>query len=199
MSDDPAPTQPSFWHAYRLPIIFGSFSLFFLSIAFLLFLKTVQTTEPIRFHDLASEASQSAGSGYTVTVDVGGAVNHPGVYVLEEGKRIQDAIDAAGGLSLEADSEKITTSINRAARLLDGAKITIPKKGSVQTAESVPGALGIPINTAAASELDTLSGVGEVTAQKIIDGRPYQTLEELVSRKIISQSLFEKIKTQLRL
>lgn len=202
MTEDPAPTPAPLWRLYRLPIMFGGLSLFFLIIAFVLLIKTTQISEPIRFHDEKNQGSESGALGRTVTVDIGGAVNNPGVYTLEEGKRIEDAIIAAGGLSSEADNDKISIDINRAALLLDGAKLYIPKKGESQTVGTSNNAqktISVNINTASEKELDTLPGIGEVTAQKIISGRPYQTLEELVSRKIMSQSVFEKIKTQLTL
>ena len=52
----------------------------------------------------------------------------------------------------------------------------------------------ININNASESELDSLPGIGKVTAQKIISGRPYQTIKELKTRKIVGNSTFEKIK-----
>ena len=55
----------------------------------------------------------------------------------------------------------------------------------------------ININSASQTELEALPGVGPVTAGKIIDGRPYQTLEELKSKKAVGNALFEKIKDKL--
>lgn len=79
--------------------------------------------------------------------------------------------------------------------------------GSVLTGESSQnesqgnshGSGKIGINSASLEELDTLSGIGEVTAQKIIDNRPYATLEELVQKKALGQSVFDKVKDLISL
>lgn len=185
---DPA----AIWKAYKIPIILGSISLLCIAISLTLLIKFYQSADPIEF---SQEASPSE---ILLAVDIEGAVINPGVYQLPAGARVEDAIAVAGGLSDEADEERIAGSINRAAKLSDGAKLYIPKKGD---AASPVGDLGnlLNINSASASDLEALPGIGLVTAKKIIDGRPYQTLEELVSKKAISQSLFEKLKEQLSL
>ena len=139
-----------------------------------------------------------------ISVDVSGAVNKPGVYQLKDGSRIEDAIKMAGSFSQTANQEYISKYLNMAQKLSDGSKVYIPLEG-----EQVPSGAGtqavagtaiqtkVNINTASESELDTLSGVGPVTASKIISGRPYQSIDELISKKILSKSVFDKIKDQL--
>jgi competence protein ComEA len=56
----------------------------------------------------------------------------------------------------------------------------------------------VNINQATEEELDALPGVGPVTAQKIISNRPYQSVDDLVSKKAVGQSVFSKIKDQVR-
>lgn len=137
-----------------------------------------------------------------LTIDVSGAVNKPGVYKLKNGSRIEDAVSLAGGFSQDAQSEYIAKVLNLAQKLVDGSKIYIPKAGEA-TGGLVSGSANsnitakININTASVSELDSLSGVGEVTARKIISGRPYQAIEELVSKKVVGKAAFDKIKDQL--
>lgn len=135
-----------------------------------------------------------------LTVDVSGAVNQPGVYKLKEGSRIEDAISSAGGFSKEAQSEYIAKVLNLAQKLVDGSKIYIPKTGEiagVSTNSITEADKKININTASTPELDTLPEVGEATAKKIISGRPYQAVEELLSKKVVGRAVFEKIKDQL--
>jgi competence protein ComEA len=112
---------------------------------------------------------------------------------------------------MHADTEVIARTINRAAKLSDGAKLYFPLLGDPSAAVGQPlsaGSLGsiapnVPnpfnINTASESELEALSGIGPVTAGKIIAGRPYMRLEELVEKKVLSQSLFTKLNGQLAL
>lgn len=140
----------------------------------------------------------------SITVDVSGAVNKPGVYKLKDGSRIEDAVSIAGGFSNEAQSEYIAKVLNLAAKLVDGSKIYVPKTGESASAPAVAGTTStantsgqININSASASELDSLPGVGVVTVQKIISGRPYQAIDELLSKKVVSKSVFDKIKDQL--
>ena len=145
-----------------------------------------------------------------IVVEVAGAVEKPGVYKFQNGARVDDALIAAGGLSFSADREWVEKMLNRAAKLTDGQKIFIPdKQSSVLSAKkneeyqnvssnfSAPGGSLVNINTASAKELDSLPGIGQVYAQKIIEQRPYSNLEELVSKKVIPQSLYEKIKDKI--
>lgn len=142
-----------------------------------------------------------------IKVDVEGEVLHPGVYNLNSDARVQDALIAAGGLSSNANRK----AINLAARIIDGQKIYVPAEG--ETAASVSqGSMGsggsagqastngvISINSGSQSELESLPAVGPVTAQKIINARPYGTLEELVSKKAVGKATFEKIKDLISL
>lgn len=136
-----------------------------------------------------------------IYVDIAGAVAKPGLYKLPAGARLADLLRASGGLTSEADKEYFGRSFNLAHLLTDQEKMYIPTQetvasgqGASSTTGSSQAARGININEATAAELDTLPGVGPVTAGKIIDGRPYSAIDELVSRKILSQSVFDKIK-----
>ncbi len=140
----------------------------------------------------------------TISVDVSGAVLKPGVYQLNEGSRIEDSIKAAGGFSDDSNKEYISKYLNMAQKLSDGTKIYVPLDGemTVNTSggTSAAGASTqskLNINTSSQSELETLSGIGPVTASKIISARPYQSIDELTSKKIVSKAVFEKIKDSL--
>jgi competence protein ComEA len=182
---------------YKVPLMLGGVSVLAIVISIVLLVKSTQTTTPIEFSSDKSEASGSA----MLTIDVEGAVASPGVYTLPAGSRVEDAIAAAGGLGPDADEELLAKTVNRAQKMTDGAKIYIPVMDTDQTSHnsSVPQNGLVSINFASASELDVLSGVGPVTAQKIIDNRPYSDLNELVTKKAIGAALFEKIKSQLSL
>lgn len=142
-------------------------------------------------------------------IDVSGAVNKPGVYSFPAESRVQDAIAAAGGFAQHADMQKIAQSLNLAAPLTDGAKLYIPATGEQMAASagvsgkvSGTSVLGdatgaININTADEAGLDSLSGVGKVTAGKIIANRPYGSIEELLEKKVVGQAVFEKIKGRI--
>jgi len=135
-----------------------------------------------------------------ISVDVSGAVNKPGVYQLKEGDRVEEAIAAAAGFSSEANNEYIAKNLNMAAKLSDGAKIYVPYEGEVAAGASQGGVAGmatqskVNVNTASQTELETLSGVGPVTASKIISNRPYQNVEDLLNKKVVGKATFEKIK-----
>ena len=186
---------------YRLPLFLVGLSVIALVSAGVLFVKTVQPNDSIRFssdNTNVDSASQSA----KLVIDVSGAVASPGVYMLPVGSRVIDAITIAGGLTTQADTDAVAATINQASVLSDGAKVYIPILGkTIQQPEgsSVLSGKTVSINTASESELDTLSGVGPVTAKKIIDNRPYTKLEDLVAKKAVGQSLFDKLKNQLTL
>lgn len=173
-------------------LVMGGAGVLFLLLGFLFYLQ--ERSKP---PEMTIVTSQATASG-TLKVDVGGAVLKPGVYELANGARVQDGFVAAGGLSSNADREYVSKNINLAAKLIDGAKIYIPKKGEPSYAKASEGqATTININTASESELDKLYGVGVATAQKIISGRPYSKIEDLVEKKVLGQSAFEKIKEKV--
>lgn len=138
----------------------------------------------------------------TIFVDLAGAVQKPGVYELKSDSRINDLLVAAGGLSAEADRDWVARQMNLAQKLADGAKIYIPERsetsgGSLGTLGSL-GNLGlININTALVNQLETLWGIGPATAEKIIAGRPYQSTEELYTKKIVKSNVWEAIKDKI--
>ncbi|MFS8158710.1 MAG: helix-hairpin-helix domain-containing protein [Candidatus Roizmanbacteria bacterium] len=138
-----------------------------------------------------------------IVVDLSGAVMKPGVYSLIQGSRLKDVIEQAGGFSHEADQDSLSQSFNLASQLKDGQKIFVPPKGFIQEAThtDVLGATSsltsININKASEKELDALSGVGKITVGKIIAGRPYASIEELQDKKIVSKSVYEKIKDHI--
>jgi competence protein ComEA len=117
---------------------------------------------------------------------------------LDADARVHDALVAAGGLTENADRK----AVNLAAKIADGQKIYIPAIGEspVQVLGStVSGSSGtdgsglVSVNNASQSELESLPGIGPVTSQKIIDGRPYSSIEDLVSKKVVGQKTYDKI------
>lgn len=108
-----------------------------------------------------------------LVIDVAGAVRRPGLYRLREGSRIDDAIAAAGGPTAKAQLD----AVNRAAPIADGEQVVVPGRGVTGAPAASPPAAGsspsapLDLNTATAEQLDSLPGIGPVTAQKILDYR----------------------------
>jgi competence protein ComEA len=137
-----------------------------------------------------------------ISVDVGGAVVNPGVYQFKADSRVQDAINAAGGFSEEANREHISKYINLAQKIADGMKIYIPKEGETQIPASglavvagVSSSQQVNVNSATQAELEALPGIGPVTAAKIIGARPFGKIEQLLDDKIVSKATYEKLKS----
>ncbi|HEY5540193.1 MAG TPA: ComEA family DNA-binding protein [Coriobacteriia bacterium] len=143
----------------------------------------------------SSAATYAGSSAATLCVDVVGAVRHPGLYVLVEGTRVGTAVEVAGGASADAATE----AINLAAKLQDGEQVVVPTRKQVKSG-TLPGAAGgttggggggaaggpsakVDLNTADATQLDTLPGVGPSTAAKIVADRqsngPFKTVDDL--------------------
>jgi len=112
-----------------------------------------------------------SGAGGDVVVDVTGAVARPGVYRLPAGARVTDAVERAGGASGGA----LLEAINLAARLADGQQVVVPKRAPGGGALAAVGATDedgpISLGTATVEQLDTIDGIGPVTAQDIIEFR----------------------------
>jgi competence protein ComEA len=197
---------------HRIPLVFGTVSLVCIAISIVLLVKSTQTAAPIQFESALGISNQASATANfkAMLVDIEGAVAAPGVVSLPPGSRVEDAIMAAGGLKTTADTEYIAKNINRAMKVTDGMKIFIPEAGEDQTSHNpgtfvaTPGTSSqngvlISVNMASTAQLDSLPGVGLVTAQKIIDSRPYASLEDLVVKKAIGPALLEKLKNQLSL
>ena len=110
-----------------------------------------------------------------VVVDVVGAVRRPGLYRLSQDDRVADALAHAGGATRKAD----LSLVNLAALVSDGEQVVVPRRGAAGVGAAGAGsadASGVPtgpvhLNSATIEQLDSLPGVGPVTAQKIVDYR----------------------------
>jgi competence protein ComEA len=137
-----------------------------------------------------------------IVVYITGAVPRPGVYALAQGARVQDAISAAGGFLADADK----TGINLARALEDGEQLEIaytagssPVIGTpIPAPTAASGSELININTASQAELESLPGIGETTARKIIAYReangPFATTEDIIKVSGVGTGTFERIK-----
>ena len=152
----------------------------------------------------AAASAAPSPSGPPIIVDVTGWVHEPGVYEFAQGERVIDAVERAGGARNGAD----LSVLNLAAPLTDGTQVVVPKQGAA-AAGTVPGETGggtttsglININTASATEFETLSGIGEVLAGAIVDYRtengPFASVDDLESVSGIGPATLEEIRDQV--
>jgi competence protein ComEA len=165
----------------------------------------VETTIPLA--TTVSIAVQAVGSAPAVlVVHVAGEVVAPGVYELPAGARMVDAIDAAGGPSSRAD----TDAINLATPLADAQQVFVPRKGAPVRRVTESGASAddaaqdgtINVNTASASALESLPGVGPQTAQAIIEHRtkngPFLAVDELLNVRGIGPAKLAAMRAKVR-
>ena len=168
----------------------------------------------------AGSASSNAQNSNKIYVHMDGCVANPGVYALDEGARVQDALDSAGGFSEGA----YTSGINLARKVVDGEQIVVISiqehdellasgvgAGVSSTGASAAGSgtgasVGafstlVNINTATVEMLDTLPGIGESTAGKIINDRdkngPFESIEDIQRVSGIGESKFENLKDMI--
>ena len=166
--------------------------------------EAVEETEVVVTTVLPEKTEVSTTQETVIFVDIKGAVKNPGVYQMKAGDRVKDAIDAAGGLTEEADSQKV----NLAKRLEDQMVIVVPKVGEEveeilagETSKEATKEGKVNINTATVEELKTLKGVGEKKAEAIIEYRKkngsFQTKEDLMKVRGIGKKLFESFQERI--
>ena len=167
--------------------------------------ESVEGTTVVETTMLAEKTEVSTTQETVIFVDIKGAVKNPGVYQMKVGDRVKDALDAAGGLTAEADSQKV----NLAQRVEDQMVIVVPKVGE-EGAEEIPAGETrkeatkegkVNINTATVEELKTLKGVGEKKAEAIIEYRKkngsFKTKEDLMKVRGIGKKLFDSFQERI--
>ena len=180
---------------YRNPILLGLTAL--VAVGLIFFILRQRDSPPPLELQVGGASSESE-----IMVHVTGAVATPGVYALQEGDRVVDAVEVAGGPSPDAD----LVALNLARRVHDEDQVVVPRAGEAprvgQVASAGTGASDsdslIDINTALATVLDSLPGIGEVYSQRIVDSRvangPFESTEDLVGRRLIPRATYDKIK-----
>lgn len=213
MGEEGRMAQPKFLKlkpAVRIGLVGSTIAL----VAFCCFQAAFATPSMVISNDDNTEELEETSvvqTGPRIAVHVDGAVKTPGLYSLQakdgEDLRINDVVEAAGGLTADAD----VATINLAAKVEDGEKVHIPKAGEAGVSgEAALGATGsasssqsglVNINTADAAALQTLSGIGEATAKAIIDDRtkngPFASIEDLMRVSGIGEKKFEKIRSYI--
>lgn len=151
--------------------------------------------------------AEGSPSGELV-VEVAGAVARPGVFRLPAGSRVADLIAAAGGYGPRVDTVRVDAELNLAATIQDGDRVRVasrddpsaaPRGSAGATGGDIGGDTGGPIdlNRATAEQLDTLPGIGPVTAAKILAAReeaPFASVDDLRTRGILGEKTFERIR-----
>lgn len=138
-----------------------------------------------------------------LVVEVAGAVVDPGMFRVPDGTRVGDLIALAGGYGPRVDAVRVDAELNLAAPVSDGQRVRVPSRDDVAAvapaATEGPDAASdglVDLNTATLEQLDTLPGVGPVTAEKIVAAReeaPFTAVEELRSRGILGEKTFEQV------
>lgn len=138
----------------------------------------------------------------SIKVHIVGSVARPGLYDLDKGSRVADAIAVAGGPLPTAE----LSGINLAARLADGQQLVVPDVNDASPAGAAAGAAGtadgtVNLNSATLDELTELEGIGPKTAEKIIDYREenggFEHIEELMDVPGIGPAKFEQVKDRI--
>lgn len=148
---------------------------------------------------LSEDKTSLATPSADLQVYLSGSVAQPGVYLVSDGARVRDVVEKAGGFQKDANTERIAHELNLAERVHDEDHIHIPSKQEIRTTEaSNQGVVKteegkLDINTATQKQLLDLPGVGEVTAQKILDGRPYRSFQDFSTRSGISSKVLQDI------
>jgi competence protein ComEA len=146
----------------------------------------------------ATDAASPQSSPGLVVVHVVGAVVVPGVVRLPVGSRVVDALAAAGGATADADLARL----NLARVLVDGEQVVVPRPGDAPPTAAARSPAGggdlVDLNTASLAQLDELPGVGPVLAQRIVDRRPFTSVDELDEVSGVGPTLLERLRPLVR-
>ena len=174
----------------------------------------ITNDETNQVNEVDSSIFKIGNQSKKIIIHIIGEVNTPGVYTLDENSRIKDAIESAGGETENADLSKV----NLAYVIEDGMQIYVPRIGEkledsyiseeagegiiVETELSdVQNNSKVNINTANIDKLKSLPGIGDATAQKIIDYRnqngKFKSIEDLKNISGIGDNKFENIKSSI--
>lgn len=168
-------------------------------------IRTGEDPAPFLEADAGQEAGRGgfslSGQASDVVVHVAGAVARPGVYRLPAGSRVDDAVRRAGGAAARAELE----TVNLAARLADGQQVVMPERGpggGVSTALGGEPEGPISLGTATVEQLDTIEGIGPVTAQDIVEFRDQHgglaSVEQLDQISGIGPATMESLRARLQ-
>jgi len=202
-----------FFQNNKLQVVLGGLGVFLLLVGVLSAVALSLKKQDSAIEIIPVEEEQAS----EIFIHVAGAVEKPGLYKLSSDSRVNDALVSAGGLSAEADRKWFNETVNLAQKLSDGVKLYIPYNGETslrsdlkegrtftgtvagkQTSIFSQEAQGkININSASVSELDSLSGIGPAYAQRIIDSRPFDKIEDIMKVPGIGEGVFEKIKDKI--
>lgn len=195
-----------------LPILLVILGLFLATTALNKLLSSAQTLECFcPSCEALAFGEKGADNLGLIRVDIQGAVKKPGVYQLEIGQRVSDLLSLAGGFLPDADQFYVAKTLNLATELRDQDKVYIPFLSEKSSGQSITSQVVgqssdhsssdslVSVNQADLNQLKTLSGIGDAKAQGIINNRPYSSLEELVSKKVLSENLLSDLRAQLSL
>jgi len=187
----------------KRPLLLFSIGLFILLIVLWGYHNALEKeTNQLDAADLAlTEQEETQAEPSEIMVYITGEVKNPGVYTFEEGVRLQEAIDAAGGVTEAAD----LSSLNLAKKLEDESKIVVySNKKEADSSEESPEFVNsetININTATAEKLQTLPGIGEKIAASIVEYREengfFSSIEEIKNVNRIGDKIFESLKDKI--
>lgn len=208
---------------YKVEIILIVLASLIVAVSIIIYLKATQSINTNQ--EISDQSSTNVLPNWKILVDISGAVVKPDVYEVTAGARLKNLLSLAGGLSPDADKNFFSRNYNLARIVNDQEKIYIPYTWetyygifvenkrtldytqATTLAEMNPAVNSIQlssdesdkidINIATEAELDQLPGIGKVTAQKIITNRPYSSVDDLINKKVVSNSVYEKIKAMI--
>ncbi len=204
------------WRRFRIEILILIFSLLCIGVSGYYIYVSLHIPQQTTVKAVTNPPFKAITS-INITIEVSGAVMNPGVYVLEKDSRIIDALEMAGGLNGYAAKDFIARNFNLTLPMEDMQKIHVPSYSEIyegifreqerylsylttQTVEDNPVVntaqeqqSKVNINDGTVSQLDQLPGVGPKTAEKIVENRPFLEKEDLLEKKVISESVLKQI------